>query len=91
VPVSLLTSVATTNCRYLKSWDVEEAAKEFLLWGTFQQVDCLASLDAYTAAAILTRAPESLRKDLLGMLEPFVAANIVQVCCCTHHAPFANV
>jgi hypothetical protein len=72
------------NCRYLKAWDIEDAAREFLQWGTFQQVDCLASLDAYTAAAILTRAPESLRKDLLGMLEPFVAANIVQVCCCTH-------
>jgi hypothetical protein len=65
--------------RYLKAWDIEDASKVFLLWGTFQQVDCLTSLDAYTAAAILTRTPEALRKDLLGMLEPFVAANIVQV------------
>lgn len=69
-----------TSYRYLKAWDIEDAAKEFLLWGTYQQVDCLTSLDAYTAAAILTRVPEALRKDLLGMLEPFVAANILQVC-----------
>lgn len=66
--------------RYLKAWDIEDVSKEFLLWGTFQQVDCLTSLDAYTAAGILTRTPEAVRKDLLGMLEPFVAANIVQVC-----------
>ena len=66
--------------RYLKARDIKDASKEFLLWGTFQQVDCLTSLDAYTAAAILTRTPEALRKDLLGTLEPFVAANIVQVC-----------
>lgn len=65
--------------RYLKAWDSEDAATEFLTWGTYQQVDCLASLDAYTAAAILTRVPDELRKDLLGMLEPHVAANIVQV------------
>lgn len=42
-------------------------------------MDCLTSLDAYTAAAVLTRAPDAVRKDLLGMLEPYVAANIVQV------------
>jgi hypothetical protein len=66
-------------CRYLQAWDTEDAAKEFLTWGTFQQVDCLASLNAYTAAAVLTRVPDTMRKDLLGMLEPYVAANIVQV------------
>jgi len=65
--------------RYLKAWDSEDAATEFMTWGTFQQVDCLASLDAYTAAAVLTRAPDAVRKDLLGMLEPYVAANIMQV------------
>jgi hypothetical protein len=65
--------------RYLQAWDTEDAAKEFLTWGTFQQVDCLASLNVYTAAAVLTRVPDTTRKDLLGMLEPYVAANIVQV------------
>jgi hypothetical protein len=65
--------------RYIKAWDIEDGAKEFLTWGTYQQLDCLASLDAYTAAAVLTRTPEPMRKDLLSMLEPYVAANIVQV------------
>jgi hypothetical protein len=32
-----------------------------------------------TAAALLTRSPEPLRKELMGMLEPYMAANIVQV------------
>ncbi|WIA13678.1 hypothetical protein OEZ85_007238 [Tetradesmus obliquus] len=64
--------------RYLTSMDIDDAAAEFLGWGTFQQVDALGSTDTYTAAALLTRSPEPLRKELLGMLEPYMAANIVQ-------------
>ncbi|WIA33826.1 hypothetical protein OEZ86_006935 [Tetradesmus obliquus] len=64
--------------RYLTSTDIDDAAAEFLGWGTFQQVDALGSTDTYTAAALLTRSPEPLRKELLGMLEPYMAANIVQ-------------
>lgn len=66
-------------CRYLTSMDIDDAAAEFLGWDTFQQVDALGSTDTYTAAALLTRSPEPLRKELLGMLEPYMAANIVQV------------
>jgi hypothetical protein len=62
--------------------DIDDAAGEFLGWSTFQQVDALGSTDTYTAAALLTRSPEPLRKELLGMLEPYMAANIVQVGCC---------
>jgi hypothetical protein len=59
--------------------DIDDAAGEFLGWGTFQQVGVLGSVDTFTAAALLTRSPEPLRKELLGMLEPYMAANIVQV------------
>lgn len=85
--VTYLAPLIKTN-RYIKAWDIEDGAKESLTWGTYQQLDCLASLDVYTAAAVLTRAPDALRKDLLGMLEPYVAANIMQVrgCgCCLRH------
>jgi hypothetical protein len=59
--------------------DVEEATAEFLTWGLYPQVDVLSALDTFTAAAILGRVDPALRKELLSMLEPGVAANIVQV------------
>jgi len=56
---------------------IDEATQDFLTWGIYQQVDTLSNLDVHTAAALLTRAPEALRKELLGMMEAYVAANIV--------------
>jgi flagellar motility protein MotE (MotC chaperone) len=59
--------------------DVEDAANEFFTWGTYQQVDCLAALDTRTAAGILQRMDPEKRKEVVSMMEPYVAANIVQV------------
>lgn len=60
--------------------DIEDAAGEFSTWGTFQQVDCLAALDIHTAAVLLQRLNHEQRKEIVSMMEPYVAANIVQVC-----------
>lgn len=59
--------------------DIDDALQEFVTWGAFQQVDVLAGMDTHRAAAILQRCPIDLRKELLSMMEPFTAANIVQV------------
>jgi hypothetical protein len=42
------------------------------------QVDALSALDAFTAAALLARVPADHRRELLSLLDPAVAANIVQ-------------
>ena len=59
--------------------DIGEAADEFFTWGTYQQVDCLAALDTRTAAGILQRMDPDRRREVVSMMEPYVAANIVQV------------
>lgn len=70
------------SCRYLTGMDIDAAAADFQSWDIYQKVDTLSALDTYTAAALLTRTQEPQRRQLLGMLEPYLAANIVQVGCC---------
>jgi hypothetical protein len=65
--------------RYLTAMPIDEATQDFITWGIYQQVDTLTNMDLHTAAALLTRVPEALRKELLGMMDAHVAANIVQV------------
>lgn len=61
--------------------DIDGASIEFQSWDIYQKVDTLSALDTFTAAALLTRTKQKERKQLLGMLEPYLAANIVQVGC----------
>lgn len=51
----------THTCRYLKAWDTEDAAKEFMAWGTFQQV-CVpvCVCDAHCADALSGRAEHTI-------------------------------
>jgi hypothetical protein len=57
----------------------DAGAAELQTWSTFQQLDVLAAMDAVTASRLLTLVPVEARKDLIQMMEPHVAANIVQV------------
>lgn len=58
---------------------MDEVVAEFNSWDTFQQLDALSSLDAITAAAILATMQPTERTELLARLEPYVAANVIQV------------
>jgi hypothetical protein len=42
-------------------------------------MDVLSALDTWTAASVLARVEPSLRRELLSMVDPGTAANIVQV------------
>jgi hypothetical protein len=57
----------------------DAGAADLLTWSTFQQLDVLAAMDAVTASRLLTLLPVETRTDLIQMMEPHVAANIVQV------------
>lgn len=76
--MEVIRSHSTHGARFLYGLDFDSATAEFLTWGTYQQLDVLAALDAVTAAGILTRCPQELRRDLLQMMEPHLAANIMQ-------------
>lgn len=67
------------SCRFLYGMPTDAGAAELQTWSTFQQLDVLAAMDAVTASRLLTLVPVEARKDLIQMMEPHVAANIVQV------------
>lgn len=71
----------TTNppCRYLRSLSMSGAARELMTWDIFQQVDALTALEEHVAAAIMTHMPPDKRAELISLMEPHLAANIMQV------------
>ncbi|KIY97727.1 hypothetical protein MNEG_10236 [Monoraphidium neglectum] len=76
--MEVIRSRSSFGAKFLTAMDIGDATAEFLGWGLYPQVDVLGALDTFTSGAILGRVPAALRKELLSMLDPGVAANIVQ-------------
>jgi hypothetical protein len=57
----------------------EAGAAELQRWSVLEQLEALAALDAVTAARLLTLLAVERRQELVAMMEPHVAANIMQV------------
>jgi hypothetical protein len=58
---------------------LEAGTAELQQWGALEQLGALAAMDAVTAARLLTLLPLARRQEVVAMMEPHVAANIMQV------------
>jgi Mg/Co/Ni transporter MgtE len=74
--------LANTCARYLLSLPLDDAASELAAWSACSALDALAALDVRTAASLMALLPEAQRAELLGLMPPHLAANIVQAWSC---------